>query len=237
MLPSCQALSAKNRTPCKNKVSMQGENFCSHHGGRQRGFRQVLVQDPSLSVSNEGGANEGRANDGGRIVLVPGTPQQAFRHGGDVNWSEVQNACLDYILNVHPASGCPCTAQDPCQSFALVLWAQKASKITQSSPGKSLFGVPVAQLNTLLPEQNHDLFQDVLAAVKLFGGGNVSFVPQLFQHIQQSFPKDVDDVNNNNNSLTNNNNNANKNNTNNNNAARNLFRDGKELMDEGDDVL
>ena len=150
---------------------------------------------------------------------MPGTPPHVF-HRTDVNWSEVQSACLEFILNTHPASGCPCTAQEPCQSFALVLWAQKASKIAHASPGKSLFGAPQAQLSTLLPEKNHDLFADLFLAVQLFGG-NMSIVPQLFQHIQHSFPKE-DDVNNNNNSDK---------------TARSLFQDGKEPMDEGDDVL
>ena len=201
-LPQCQALSAKNRTPCKNKISMQGENFCSHHGGKQRGLRQVLVQDPSLSNSSEG------------RILVPGTPPHGL-HRADVNWADIQHRCLIFVLENHGA--CTCTMEEPCQSFALVLWAQKASKIAHASPGKSLFGATQAQLSTLLPEQNHGLFADLNLAVQLFGG-NMSIVPQLFQHIQNSFPKEGD-VNNNNN------------------TARGLFQDSKEPMDEGDDVL
>lgn len=223
-LPKCQALSQRNRTPCKNTVSIHGESFCSHHGGKAKGLRQVLIQDGSPAAQSlaRSGSNSSSSSSNSSSIGGSGGGGSASM---DMNWSEVQRVCLEFLLVTHPGSGCTCSPDKPCPSMSLVFWAQKAMKVSEAAPGKSVFGAPLAQLSTLLPEQNNHLFQDLYLAVKLFGN-NLSLVPQLFHHIQRSFAK----------SNINNNNNANSG------PARNLFGahfdgGGGDAMDDGADVL
>lgn len=103
-----------------------------------------------------------------------------------VNWGNIQGACLEFVLETHLASKCQCGPAKPCKQMVLVQWAQKAAKVAQNSPGASIFGARANELASLTPRDNHGLFADLFLAVKLFGN-NMSFVPQLFHHMQQSF--------------------------------------------------
>lgn len=175
VLPLCRAVSQRNRTPCKNHVSAPNEQFCSHHGGKSKNVRMVLVQPSDIKSDNNNNNNNNNV---------------AVDAGNKVNWSSIQAVCLEFVIETHPQSKCHCSTTKPCKKRTIVQWAQKAAKLAQSSPESSIFGAYPNELAALMPQNNHALFSDLFLAVELFGS-NMSFLPQLFYHVEQSFQEEV----------------------------------------------
>jgi hypothetical protein len=186
---ACRAIAQSSGQPCKKSVAAAGEQFCSHHGGKAKTIRRVMVQAVAPRVQS------GTAAVSLRRAATVGSGGSTIKRDEpiDVNLTSLQSKCLQFLVYSHPQSGCKCTIDQPCKGIALVQWSQAVCKLAQSAPGSSIFAVPQNNLAALVPHGNNDLFVDLFQAVKIFGS-NVFFLPQLFQHIQRSFQTKADDM-------------------------------------------
>jgi hypothetical protein len=190
VMPPCQAISQRSRQPCKNSAS-DGSSFCSHHGGQAKSIRRILVQQqgPMPQVRQPTTTLHRMATVRSATQALDSSSASAM----DVNVTSLQTKCLQFLVEGHPKSKCPCTTDAPCTGLALAKWAQLVISLAQNAPGSSIFAVSQTRLASLAPHSHNDLFADLFEAVNLFGS-DVFFLPQLYQHMQRSFQQHKGDA-------------------------------------------
>jgi hypothetical protein len=181
ILAMCSAISKTTRQPCKNHVAVMGQKFCNHHGGLAK-TSSIVEQQPNIAypMTNP-------------ITLFPPSPNTVsatmtttvpLTAPSTAVWSAIQACCVTYLLDVHPLLQCVCTPNEPCKGMALIKWIQPLARLAQSSPGLSILNASAKDLVAFVPTAaNKHPFADLYLAVEMFGS-NISFLPQLFKHIQ-----------------------------------------------------
>jgi hypothetical protein len=188
ILAMCSAVSKTTRLPCKNHVAIVGQKFCNHHGGLAK--TSSIVEQQNMQQQNI--AYPMTLNP---VTLFPPSPNTvtmtttaplalANPAVTKIIWSEIQASCVNYLLDVHPMLQCVCTPNEPCKGMALIKWIQPLARLAQSSPGMSILNASAKDLVAFVPTAaNKHPFADLYLAVEMFGT-NISFLPQLFKHIQ-----------------------------------------------------
>jgi hypothetical protein len=176
--PMCNAVSQRSGEACKNHISVAGEAFCSHHGGKRKTVQRLLIQAPPTSSLLSMFTNP---------LLIPRGSSSNLQ---DVNWTNIQNACVHFVLDTHIHSKCNCVStEQPCRRIVILQWVQALSKLASASPGASIVSAHASDLAMFIPttaatdNTTSSLFSDLYIAVEIFGT-DISFLPHLFKHIQ-----------------------------------------------------